>query len=201
MTPGCARNAEHGIFRAVETGEAHGGAAWRHVGLLDRLDGLGLTRNTLVVFTSDHGEAFAEHGRFGHDDLHGETLRVPLVFRFPGRLAAGRRVAGRARLLDVMPTVLDLLGVPAPPAVQGRSLVPMLGGQPDHTGVDEAVSEYDQRWAGRVHESVRRGRLCYIVEDEYEHLFDLVDDPAETNDLLAARPTDAAALRALGYVE
>ena len=163
--------------------------------LLDRLDALGLTDNTLVVFTSDHGEAFGEHGHFGHDDLHGETLRVPLVLRFPGRLAAGRRVAGRARLLDVMPTVLDLLAVPAPPVVQGRSLVPRLTGQPEPTGGEAVVSEYDQRWAGRAYESVRRGRLSYIVEDAHEHLFDLVDDPGEANDLLDAKPTDAAALR------
>ena len=164
--------------------------------LLGRLDALGLARDTLVVFTSDHGEAFAEHGHFGHDDLHGETLRVPLVLRFPGRLIAGRRVAGRARLLDVMPTVLDLLGVPAPPVVQGRSLVPWLMGHSDPAGADDAVSEYDQRWAGRVYESVRRGRLSYIVEDAHERLFDLTDDPGEANDLLDSRPTDAAALRA-----
>ena len=164
--------------------------------LLGRLDALGLARDTLVVFTSDHGEAFAEHGHFGHDDLHAETLRVPLVLRFPGRLIAGRRVAGRARILDVMPTVLDLLGVPAPPVVQGRSLVPWLMGHPDPAGADDAVSEYDHRWAGRVYESVRRGRLSYIVEDAHEHLFDLSDDPGEANDLLDTRPTDAAALRA-----
>jgi len=163
--------------------------------LLDRLDALGLSDNTLVVFTSDHGEAFAEHGHFGHDDLHGETLRVPLVLRFPGRLAAGRRVAGRARLLDVMPTVLDLLAVPAPPLVQGRSLGPQLTRQSDSTDGEAVVSEYDQRGAGRVHESVRRGRLSYIVEDNHEHLFDLVDDPGEANDLVNTRPTETAALR------
>src|SRR5262249_4455747 len=85
--------------------------------LLDRLDSLHLTRDTLVVFTSDHGEAFAEHGVFGHEDLYGETLRVPLVLRFPGRLPAGVRVPDRARLIDVMPTILDLLHIPAPPTL------------------------------------------------------------------------------------
>ena len=94
--------------------------------LLDELDALGLARDTLVVFTSDHGEAFGEHGVFLHDDLYRETLHVPLVLRFPGRLPAGRRVDARARLLDLMPTVLDLLGVPAPADVQGRSLVPLV---------------------------------------------------------------------------
>src|SRR6185369_13700653 len=94
--------------------------------LLDRLETLGLADDTLVVFTSDHGEAFGEHGAYLHDDLYAGTLRVPLVMRFPGRVPAGRRVPDRVRLLDVMPTVLELLDVQAPSGLQGRSLAPLL---------------------------------------------------------------------------
>jgi arylsulfatase A-like enzyme len=158
--------------------------------LLDRLDELELANETLIVFTSDHGEAFGEHGRFLHEDLYGETLRVPLILRLPGKLAAGQRVPTRVRLLDVMPTVLDLLGVPAPPAMQGRSLVPLLDGGPDAPAVSEYVTP------GHVFESIRRGPLSYVVEGSDARLFDLAKDPAERVDLASAQRADAVTMRA-----
>jgi len=125
--------------------------------LLDLLDGLDLARDTLVVFTSDHGEAFLEHGRFLHDDLHDGTLRVPLILRLPGRLPAGRRVHTPGRLLDLMPTILDVLGVPAPAAAQGRSLLPLLTDDRPDAAPDEVVSEHDNVALGRSFASVVAG--------------------------------------------
>jgi arylsulfatase A-like enzyme len=162
--------------------------------LLDHLDRLGLAGNTLVVLTSDHGEAFGEHGAFQHDDLYAGTLHVPLVMRFPQHLEAGRRVAEPARLLDVMPTVLDLLGVAAPPAVQGRSLVPLLRG--GTFAGEEVVSEFSQPRIGRVFESLRRPDLTYIVDGPVERLFDPTRDSAEDENVAATRPELLAAARA-----
>ncbi len=161
--------------------------------LLDRLDQLGLARDTLVVFTSDHGEAFGEHGQFQHDDLYAGTLRVPLVLRWPGRLPAGLRIGSRVRLIDVMPTILELLGVPAPPSLQGQSLTPLLHDAFARPAAEGAVSEYSD---GRLYESLRRGGLSYIVDGPEERLFDLVRDPAERQNVLATRPEEAAAMRA-----
>ena len=161
--------------------------------LLDRLDQLGLGRDTLVVFTSDHGEAFGEHGQFQHDDLYAGTLRVPLVLRWPGRLPAGLRIGSRGRLIDVMPTILELLGVSAPPSLQGRSLTPLLHDAYAGPGVEGAVSEYSD---ARVYESLRRGGLSYIVDGPEERLFDLLRDPGERQNVLATRPAEAAAMRA-----
>ncbi len=161
--------------------------------LLDRLDQLGLARDTLVVFTSDHGEAFGEHGQFQHDDLYAGTLRVPLVLRWPGRLPAGLRIASRVRLIDVMPTILELLGVSAPPSLQGQSLTPLLHDAYASPATEGAVSEYSD---GRLYESLRRGGLSYIVDGPEERLFDLVRDPAERQNVLATRPEEAAAMRA-----
>ena len=161
--------------------------------LLDRLDQLGLARDTLVVFTSDHGEAFGEHGQFQHDDLYAGTVRVPLVLRWPGRLPAGLRIASRVRLIDVMPTILELLGVSAPPSLQGHSLTPLLHDAYTGPGAEGAVSEYSD---GRLYESLRRGGLSYIVDGPEERLFDLVRDPAERQNVLATRPEEAAAMRA-----
>jgi arylsulfatase A-like enzyme len=160
--------------------------------VLDTLDQLGLTRDTLVVFTSDHGEAFNEHGAFLHDDLYAGTLHVPLVLRFPGRLPAGARVAQPARLLDVMPTILQLLGVPIPHGVRGRSLVALARGVAVGEHEQALVSEYNLD-PKRVFESLRRDRLTYIVDGGTERLF---DDPAERDDRAAVRPADLEAMRA-----
>jgi arylsulfatase A-like enzyme len=85
---------------------------------------LGLADRTLVVVTSDHGEEFGEHGGWSHSHtLYDEVLHVPLIFWAPHALGTPRRVAGPASLADLMPTVLDVLDVPAPPGVEGRSLL------------------------------------------------------------------------------
>ena len=97
--------------------------------LLDRLKRDGLYDRTLVVFTADHGEGLSEHDELTHSYLlYDSTLHVPLVMRGPG-VAPGRRVAGRVRLVDVAPTVLDVLDIPVPADMQGRSLEPLLSGR------------------------------------------------------------------------
>jgi arylsulfatase A-like enzyme len=161
--------------------------------LLEHLDSLGLAGETLIVFTSDHGEAFGEHGVFLHDDLYAGTLHVPLILRLPGTLPAGRRVGTRAGLVDVMPTVLELLGVPAPAGMQGTSLVPLLAG--DDAQPRTAVSEYSNRAIGRVFESMRHARLSYIVDGSSERLFDLAADPAERRNVVGERPDALATMR------
>ncbi len=164
--------------------------------LLDELDALGLANDTLVVFTSDHGEAFGEHGRFLHGDLYQGTLHVPLVLRWPGRLPAGTRVAQRAGLIDVMPTVLELLGVPAPTQqLQGRSLAGLARGETSD-GHGTVVSEYSHRAQGRLFESLRQGDDVFIHEGGRNVLFDLSNDPGEDADRSAADPDRVTAMRA-----
>jgi arylsulfatase A-like enzyme len=164
--------------------------------LLDRLDALHLARDTLVVFLSDHGEEFMEHGIFLHDDLHAETLHVPLLMRLPGRLPGGARRSEPVRLVDVMPTILDLVGARAPAYVQGRSLVPLLRGEPDPTSVD-VPSDYSSTTAGtrRVYQSVRASGLSYIVDGGREQLFDTATDPGERHDVAAERSDALAGMR------
>ena len=97
--------------------------------LLDRIDQLGLRDSTLVVLTSDHGESLGEHGYVGHGRrLHEGTVRVPLIMRYPKKVAAGTVINETISLLDVAPTVLDLAEVamstsePVPSDFAGRSL-------------------------------------------------------------------------------
>ena len=86
--------------------------------------------SSLVVVTADHGEEFFEHGEKGHQKtLYEEVIRVPLVVRWPGHIDAGRVVQDQVRLIDVMPTVLSLAGVPAPTRIEGRDVSPLLRGK------------------------------------------------------------------------
>ncbi|MGD2175396.1 MAG: sulfatase, partial [Candidatus Brocadiaceae bacterium] len=96
--------------------------------MLDALEELGLDGRTLVVFTSDHGDMLGSQGRRKKEQPWEEAIVVPLLMRFPGLLAAGRRTPAVAGLTDLTPTVLDLMGVPVPEAMEGRSLAPLLKG-------------------------------------------------------------------------
>jgi len=77
---------------------------------------------TLLIITSDHGEEFREHGDFLHKRLYTETMEVPLIFYWPGVLGPGKVSKGQVRLLDLAPTILDLIGAPVPVQMQGVSL-------------------------------------------------------------------------------
>ena len=108
-----------GLFSLVDT---HAGA------ILRTLDVCGLRDRTLVVFTSDHGDMMGDHGLLAKCVMYGEALRVPLLLRAPGLGLAPRRVAAPVSHIDLVPTVLDLLGVPAEPQLQGASLRGLIRG-------------------------------------------------------------------------
>ena len=96
--------------------------------VLDALDRLGLAEDTLVILGSDHGDFAGDYGCYEKWDtaLYDCITRVPLLIRLPGRLATGRRVGALCEVIDVAPTVLELLGLPVPETVHGRSLVPVM---------------------------------------------------------------------------
>jgi arylsulfatase A-like enzyme len=129
------RDLEH--VRALYAGEL----AWtdEQVGrILARLDELGLGERTLVVVVSDHGDEFFEHGSIGHrSTLYEEQVRVPMILRLPGRLASGARVEGLVSMIDVLPTVLELLGLPAEPGLASTSMLALLEGREE--GAQRAV--------------------------------------------------------------
>jgi arylsulfatase A-like enzyme len=108
--------------------------------LLDKIDALGLTKSTLVIVTSDHGETLSSaHDAFGLDRMpmrfhHAvgnfeETARIPMLLALPGVLEGGRAIADRVRSVDIAPTVLDVEGLEADPRMSGRSLLPLARGQ------------------------------------------------------------------------
>jgi arylsulfatase A-like enzyme len=140
----------------------------------------GLYDRALIVFMADHGEEFQDHGQFTHGkSVFDELIHVPMVVKFPGGRAAGRRVPEQVQAVDVMPTVLKELGlpVPEPPAIAGRPLQAVVeGGAPE----PPAVSEISHR--GYVAHGMRTRRDKYVRRfspDDDELYFDLARDPAE----------------------
>jgi arylsulfatase A-like enzyme len=157
------------------------------------LERRGLAGRTVFVVTSDHGEELLEHGGVLHGHtLYEEVLRVPLILRGPG-LPRGVRVAGLAQLSDVLPTLLALAGVPAPPRVEGRDLAP--GWRSGRLPAGWAFAEADER--DRV-SAVRDGSRKLIHDrraDRFE-LYDLAVDPGERRDLAPSDPASLNRLRA-----
>jgi arylsulfatase A-like enzyme len=186
----------------------------------------GLYQSTLIVLTSDHGEqlgegakvggGYARDGRFynahGHD-LYAEMIHVPLIIKLPDGKPAGRRVTALSRAIDVMPTILDVLGLPSNSApMQGTSLRPLWQGRGDDArqAVTESLAVDD-----RESKSLSSARYAYIVSISREQLtghgrafiparparvelYDLAADPAEHHDLLV-RPTPEAERVAAQY--
>lgn len=177
-----------------------------YVGVLGRaLDRMGISDDTLIIVTADHGQVFdAAHdyeisgrsertyNRHGFT-LYDEELRVPLILRAPGRLPAGRRVAEAVSLVDLFPTIVQIAGFEPPGNVAGRSLVESSFGK---TGPERAVfAEGRQSRAiiwNRQKLILREGESArYLINDDREprlvhleeELFDLEDDPAEHHDV------------------
>jgi arylsulfatase A-like enzyme len=164
----------------------------RQVGrLLDHLRGRGLYDPAVIVLAADHGEEYLDHGRIGHTKtLFDELLRVPLILKVPG--VPPRVEPGPVALVDVFPTLLDALGLPAPAGLVGRSLLET----PDPERPIYAETSRQARLRSVV---VGREKLVRDLASGRDRLFDLQDDPAERRDLAAARPGHAAALgRLLG---
>ena len=174
--------------------------------ILDTLEKLGLRKNTLVIFSADHGEEQFEHGFIGHAStqkggtMYDELIHVPLIISMPGVLPEDQTIETTVRGVDIMPTVFEVLGIPVPTYFHGESLVPILkspseavdrtafaassyrGYQEDNpTKVDDLMyAVRSRRW--KIVHDVRHG-----TQNTYR-LFDLIADPHETKDVSSERP-------------
>ncbi|HEY2289309.1 MAG TPA: sulfatase [Thermoanaerobaculia bacterium] len=172
----------------------------------------GLMKSTVLVVTADHGEELGDHGRMSHGQtVYQEVLRVPLVIRAPGAVPPGR--FGRASLMDVVPTLLDLLGIDRPDPLDGESLAGRLAAPktaPENTAPEDTASENtapDEDRAFLAHldfvdgtgVALIRGRWKLVLgKNPYrKELFDLKADPGERRNLLGS-PEAAGAFRSLG---
>ncbi len=177
---------------------------------LTYLSGLPIAGRTLVVLTADHGEEFGAHGKLGHGEtLYNHALHVPLGFLWPAKIKPGRSDTP-VQLVDLMPTILDLIGIAVPPNLDGASLAQAILGRAQDVPRRPVFSELHTAFGDcrRLHlrdqclvdrTAVQTDRFKFMTSKipEFEMLYDLVSDPGETRDVLAQHPVEAAALRAL----
>ena len=162
-----------------------------HIGrLIDYLSAHDLRKDTIVVLTADHGEAFGEHDRYGHHEfMYDELLNVPLIIDIPGR--DGSQVEEQVSLIDIGPTLYDLVEINEPDAVQGESLVPHLNDESPEERTVLATSSRGNRLAVRTTE----WKCMWHVVDEETELYDLKEDPDEIRDVSEAHPDVCSELR------
>jgi arylsulfatase A-like enzyme len=147
--------------------------------VLSKLESTNRLRDTIVIFTSDHGLAVGSHGLTGKQNMYEHSIGVPLVISGPG-IPAGGRVAAQCYLRDLYPTLCDLAKTPTPPNLDGRSLLPALNGKP---GPHPFVVGYftDTQRMIRTEE----WKLVRYPKIGREQLFHLKNDPEELHDLIA----------------
>jgi len=153
--------------------------------LLDALERLGLADNTVVVYTTDHGESLFEHGLVQKHCFFDAAVKVPLILRRPGRIPAKVARDGIVSLIDLFPTLLDLAGIKHPPGLEGVSLTGEIEGAtpPD----DRAALAEFYEW-GMPERMIRTGPWKYVhTAGDVAQLYDVVSDPLEQVNL-AARP-------------
>jgi arylsulfatase A-like enzyme/Flp pilus assembly protein TadD len=154
--------------------------------LMQQLQELGVRDRTLVIFASDHGEGLGEHGEQTHSLLiYDSTLHVPLIFNAPSRLAPGKVIHRQTSLVDVVPTVLDLLGQAVPDDLDGVSLCAPPPAEPRPVLIETIATMTLHGWAPLV--GVRREDYKYILAPTPE-LYDLRHDPGEIENLHEADP-------------
>lgn len=157
--------------------------------VLDALEARGLDDNTLVIFTSDNGFFWGEHGRGDKRLAYDESIRVPLLMRGPG-VQSGRNSDALVTNIDLAPTILTAAGLPVPASMQGQPLNGLLSGSGGFTR-DAVFAEYYpevkqpgvQRW-----DAVRTETHLYVTYpvagSQYDELYDMVNDPYQMNNLL-----------------
>ncbi len=196
-----------------------------HVGtILDTLEACGLDDNTIVVFTSDHGDMMGSHRLIAKCVMYEEAVRVPLMIRLPGQ-KEGRRVKGPVSQIDVVPTLLDLLGQPVPDHLEGDSLRDLLLGERadresavfiewegpnsgivgEGTGTFRVPSAFEARVSEAELEAAVRGPVRTVITPDGwklncsprgEHeLYSLRDDPYETRNVFGRHRDVAQRLR------
>ena len=162
---------------------------WNLGRLLQAVDEAGLRDNTILVFTSDHGEMFGAQGRRAKNIFYEEAVRVPFLIRWPGQTPAGQATDVCLNTVDIMPTLLSLMGLPVPDGVEGMDLSDWALGR---TGVEPPVAFMQGTGATAIWEdghewrAVRSKQYTYAtyLVDGSELLFDNLADPGQLHNLI-----------------
>jgi len=151
--------------------------------VMDQLKARGLYDRALILVMSDHGEEFGEHGGWLHGhSFYDELLRVPLLIKFPAGTIGPMRIAAQGEMIDVLPTVLEFLGVAIPAGLDGVSLLPRIRGE----GVQGSPGDTPYAISDRMAEggvSVRTAKYKLVQMDGKRSFYALEDDPQERHDV------------------
>ncbi|HEY3382775.1 MAG TPA: sulfatase-like hydrolase/transferase [Vicinamibacterales bacterium] len=164
--------------------------------LITRLEAMNVLEQTIVVAVADHGESLGEHGEEDHGFfLYDSVLRIPWIMRMPGRERAGTVVREQVRAIDVMPTVLDVLGIAAPAKLDGESVLPVAKGRPR----SNPPLSYAETWYPKLHfgwselRSARVGEWKFVEAPKPE-LYDLRVDKVERTNVIERQANVAGRL-------
>jgi arylsulfatase A-like enzyme len=175
--------------------------------ILEQLSASGLAERTVVMVLSDHGNDLLEHGAMGHGTTYDSVIRVPLIVVDPRLEGGGRELDTRIQTVDIAPTILDRAGIPAAHGMTGVSLLPLLGfGEGSYeerpafslsSAAEGSIRDGRHKlMQGRYRRDDRPGEIPAgePIGEPITQLFDLIDDPGETRDLLDEQPDVAARL-------
>ena len=193
--------------RALYAGEVTMIDTW--VGrLLDAVERFGLIDSTMIIFTTDHGHLFGEHGLEGKPvgilgGLYEVTTRIPLIIRHPEGLASEKRIKGITQPVDIMPTILDFFNIPIPKTVEGKSILPLMRGEvetlhkyafsarfPESYRIGQVSAHIFDGWAGpsQVFSPItvtdERWSLICSPSPEMSELYDLKSDPMQEKNVI-----------------
>lgn len=189
--------------RTPEIVQEHIAAYWAmithldaHLGrVLDALEETGHADNTIIVFAGDNGLAVGQHGLMGKQNMYEHSVRVPLVMAGPG-IPAGARSDALCYLLDIFPTLTDLVDLPTPATVEGHSLAPIIRGETERIRENLFHAYMDKQ---RCVRDERHKLVEYFTGDgRVTQLFDLVADPWEQANLVSAPGMDSEVRRLRG---
>jgi len=149
--------------------------------ILESLEQTGQLDDTLIVYSSDHGELLGDYHCFGKRSMHDACSRVPMLLRYPQRFAAGGRCDTPVSLIDIAPTALAATGVAAPDShrLDGVDMAAIASGESDR---DAVIIEYNSNGRGIYTCVTPRWKYTWSEADQREFLFDRVEDPRETRD-------------------
>jgi len=204
--------------RALYAGEVTMIDTW--VGrLLDAVERFGLIDSTMIIFTTDHGHLFGEHGLEGKPvgilgGLYEVTTRIPLIIRHPEGLASGKRIKGITQPVDIMPTILDFFNIPIPKTVEGKSILPLMRGEvetlhkyafsarsPESYRIGQVSAHIFDGWAGpsQVFSPItvtdERWSLICSPSPEMSELYDLKSDPMQEKNVISEEKDIADEMR------
>lgn len=167
--------------------------------ILTQIETLGILDDTIVVFTSDHGETLYDHECwFDHHGLYDCTLHVPMIIRYPAKMPVGKWVDGYNQLKDLVPTLLELADINAPDKFDGHSLLPMALGEKTTHETEIYITECT--WMRKHGLRTPEWKLIVALEPDFHfkpeiELYNLIEDPDENNNLADAQPDVVAFLK------